>query len=251
MQRLVVTTAVKAKEDMLEMAHYLSNQWKIPFISRQKKTIQQLTAQYGNVFVVYSDKLEYIHDDGTRLFFHPNTAVIRIKSGRDPLATLVGSQKVILDCTMGLAGDSIVMAAQNNQVVAVEHDPIIYTIVQHGLTYFTEVSEAIKKAMHSITCVHDDFFNYLIQADDNSVDVVYFDPMFIEKIAESQNFSGVQIRQSFEPLSDLAIEHAKRVCRESVIIKAHFRDPIFERLGFERLIRPNTKFHYGIWRKTN
>ena len=38
----------------------------------------------------------------------------------------------------------------------------------------------------------------------------------------------------------------KRVAREKIIIKAHFRDTVFEELGFERQIRPNQKLHYGV-----
>ena len=39
---------------------------------------------------------------------------------------------------------------------------------------------------------------------------------------------------------------AKRVARQKIIIKAHFRDTVFEELGFERQIRPNQKLHYGV-----
>ena len=39
----------------------------------------------------------------------------------------------------------------------------------------------------------------------------------------------------------LIVLHGKKI-----IIKAHFRDTVFEELGFERQVRPNQKLHYGV-----
>ena len=47
-------------------------------------------------------------------------------------------------------------------------------------------------------------------------------------------------------LTEEWLNEAKRVAREKIIIKAHFRDTVFEELGFERQIRPNQKLHYGV-----
>ncbi|QTU83475.1 class I SAM-dependent methyltransferase [Carnobacteriaceae bacterium zg-C25] len=249
MENLMITTAVKEKDAMIQLALQLSCEWNVPYIKRQKQTIQQLIKQFGNVLIVYSDKLEYVHEDGTKLFFHPNTAVIRIRQGYDPLSELVGSGKTILDCTMGLAGDSIVMAYYHNHVTAIEYDPIIYTVVKHGLKQFKDVEETVQKAMHRIDCVHDNFSNYLKQQNSDSVDIVYFDPMFSETIKESKNIQGIQSRQKYVALTQDDINEAKRVCKECVMIKAHFRDDVFERFGFQRHVRENTKFHYGVWKK--
>ena len=47
-------------------------------------------------------------------------------------------------------------------------------------------------------------------------------------------------------LAEEWLNEAKRVAREKIIIKAHFRDTVFEELGFERQVRPNQKLHYGL-----
>lgn len=245
MSRFIITTAVKATATQMKQAEQFAKQWQVPYITRQKATLEQLRQKYGSLFIVYANRYEYLHHDGVRLFFHPSTAVVRIKNGYDPLVELVGTKKTVLDCTMGLANDSLVMAYYNNDVIALEKDNIIYTIVSNGLKQFDDVSTDIKQAMSSITCIHSDYEVYLSQALDNSVDIVYFDPMFSHTIQESTTINGIKTRQNREILTANVLSHAKRVAREKVIIKAHYRDDVFERFGFERLVRVNTKFHYG------
>lgn len=249
MEKFIISTAVKVKETQIEEARRLSRQWKVPYIERQKLTVNQLHQQYGNVFIVYSDRYEYLAVDGSRLFFHPNTAVIRIKSGKDPLTELVGTHKKVLDCTMGLAGDSIVMSFAHNHVTSLEHDSVIFEIVKKGLVHFDDVDDTIYQAMQKIVPIETDFVTYLKAQDDNSFDVVYFDPMFTHVIVESKNINGIKSRQSNQSLTQEIIMHAKRVTKEKVIIKAHYKDDVFERLGFKRIVRENTKFHYGVIQK--
>ena len=47
-------------------------------------------------------------------------------------------------------------------------------------------------------------------------------------------------------LSPELMAEATRVASKAIIIKGHFRDSVFEDFGFQRQIRPNQKFHYGI-----
>lgn len=249
MENFIISTAVKVNDAQIKDAKRLAQKWQVPYIERKKLTVKQLHQNYGNAFIVYAARYEYLDVNGNRLFFHPNTAVIRIKSQRDPLAELVGTGKKVLDCTLGLAGDSIVMSSANNKVTALEHDPVIFEIVNKGLKQFDANDDNIQQAMRNIQPIYIDFERYLKEQSDNSFDVVYFDPMFIHAIAESQNINGIKSRQSNQPLTDDILCHAKRVAREKVIIKAHYKDDVFERLGFERIVRENTKFHYGVIQK--
>lgn len=47
---------------------------------------------YEAVLVLYKDKLILEQRGGQVLFFHPDTAMLRIKSGRDPLLELLGKE---------------------------------------------------------------------------------------------------------------------------------------------------------------
>ena len=62
---------------------------------------------------------------------------------------------------------------------------------------------------------------------------------------ESENLQAIKPLANGSRLTEEWLNEAKRVAREKIIIKAHFRDTVFEELGFERQIRPNQKLHYG------
>ncbi len=67
---------------------------------------------------------------------------------------------------------------------------------------------------------------------DNSFDIIYADPMFSEIIKESENLEAIKPLANGSRLTEEWLKEAKRVAREKIIIKAHFRDTVFEELGF-------------------
>jgi len=72
------------------------------------------------------------------------------------------------------------------------------------------------------------------------------DPMFTEEIKEASNFSPVRGAANKSQLTEEWVKEAKRVASKAVVLKAHFRSADFERFGFTRRVRPNTKFHFGV-----
>lgn len=73
-----------------------------------------------------------------------------------------------------------------------------------------------------------------------------WDPMFEETIEESTNFIPLRNAGLHDSLSVEWIAEAKRVAKKRVVLKAHFKSPLFERYHFKQDIRLNAKFHYGI-----
>ncbi|MGT2716482.1 class I SAM-dependent methyltransferase [Streptococcus respiraculi] len=246
----IITTSLGMNEELVARAEALAQSFGVTYVERKKNSVKKLQERYGHVLVFYQDKLVFEQVGGERLFFHPDTALLRIKSGRDPLLELIGSRpQRICDCTMGLASDSIVMASAGHEVTAVESSRLIAFIVSQGLKECEAGSLKVNAAMRSIEVVEMDSLSFLRQQPSESFDLVYFDPMFSETIRESQNLSGLAGLANPSRLTEELLEEAKRVAREKIILKAHFRDRIFEDLGFTRLIRPNQKFHYGVWCK--
>ena len=179
--------------------------------------------------------------------FHPDTATLRIKAPHDALVSLLGkSPKAILDTTMGLASDSLVMAAAGNQVTALESQDVIFQVVSRGLASYQTDDKQLEKAMRSIKAIKSDSLSFLKAQADNSFDIIYADPMFSEIIKESENLEAIKPLANGSRLTEEWLKEAKRVAREKIIIKAHFRDTVFEELGFERQVRPNQKLHYGV-----
>ena len=146
---------------------------------------------------------------------------------------------------MGLAGDSILLSYYGHKVISLEKNNIIHLITTNGLKNYISPNVEINKAMRKIKTYNVDCLDYLKNCPDASFDIIYFDPMFSHNITESRNLEGIL------PLADTTfpyeefIKEAKRVARKKLIVKAHFKDNIFEKFNFTQIIRKNTKFHYG------
>lgn len=244
--KLVVTTSLGMNEALVARAREIAEQLQIEYQERKKRSVQLILTKADAVLIVYQDQLILEQQNGKSLFFHPDTAMLRIKSGRDPLLELVGSTpKTILDCTMGLASDSLVLASGGHRVTALESSFWTHFIVSQGLQTTDTGNMRLNQAMRSIQTVCVDSLSYLRAQPSKSVDVIYFDPMFSEDIKESKNLAGLEDLANLEQVTKELVIEAKRVAREKILLKAHFRDRVFEELGFVRHTRPNQKFHYG------
>ncbi|MBO4126505.1 class I SAM-dependent methyltransferase [Streptococcus suis] len=244
--KVIVTTSLGMDGHLVQKAKRLAEDLGIVYCERRKQAVKVLLKQADAVLVVYKDRLVFEQKEGRKLFFHPDTAILRIKSGRDPLLELIGPDKhTVLDCTMGLASDSIVLASAGHRVTALESSKLVHFIVSRGLQEFDSGNEAVNQAMRSIQTIWTDSLTYLQSQADQSADGIYVDPMFSQEITESDNLDGLKPFANYSALSEEFLVEAKRVARRKIIIKAHFRDQAFEKFGFRRHIRPNQKFHYG------
>lgn len=245
--KIAVTTSLRENDALIIKANAISQELKLPYLDRQKQSLSKLFKEWEGLFLVYQDRLEIVYRSGEKLLFHPDTAMLRIKSKHNPLLEMIGSEKqTILDATMGLVSDSIVMSWAGHDVTALESNPLIHFIVSHGLQNYQSDNQELLAAMTSIKTICCQSLDYLQNQPDKSVDIIYFDPMFSQTISESDNLSGIKPLADASPLTPLLLEEAKRVATTKIIVKAHYRDTVFERLGFKRLVRPNQKCHYGI-----
>lgn len=246
---IAITTSLREDVALRQRAQAIGDKFQLPVIERRKQSVTELLQSREALLLVYENELRLVHQDGSEFAFHPDTAMLRIKSEHDALLALLGDDKLqILDTTMGLASDSIVMASAGNAVTAIESNPLIHFIVSEGLATYSSENQRLTAAMRSIKTACADNIAYMKSSPDNSFDVVYCDPMFSERILESQNLDGLRHFANPSPLSEEFLREAKRVARKRIIIKAHFRDDVFETFGFKRIIRPNQKCHYGIIR---
>ncbi|NQK17545.1 class I SAM-dependent methyltransferase [Streptococcus suis] len=244
--KIIVTTNLRMNQSLVLRAQKIATLLSLDYQERKKRSVQSFLTEADAVLVVYQSQLVLEEKTGQVLFFHPDTAMLRIKSGRDPLLELLGKEKQsIIDCTMGLGSDSIVLASAGHRVTALESSKLVHFIVSRGLQDFDSGLQEVNRAMKSIQTIWTDSLTYLKGQIDKSVDVIYFDPMFSEEIKESQNLSGLSTLADRSRLTEEIVSEAKRVARKKLIIKAHFRDQVFEEFGFKRHVRPNQKFHYG------
>ena len=244
---MIITTSLRENESLIARAQELASELGADYQPRRKLSLSKCLERFGPFYLLYKDRLSFVNADASELTFHPDTAVLRLKAPHDALISLLGqSPKSILDTTMGLASDSLVMTAVGNKVTALESQEVIFQVVSRGLATYQTDNKQIEKAMQSIKAVKSDSLTFLKSQTDHSFDIIYADPMFSETIKESENLNAIKPLANGSRLTREWLDEAKRVGRERIIIKAHFRDSVFEELGFERQVRPNQKLHYGV-----
>lgn len=253
----VVTTAGKTNTENIQVAKNIATELGIRYVERKKKSIEKLQLeQQVDVLVAGKERLEFFaYGTINPFFFHPNSAAFRLKrilkNEREPFLEATGliAGDKFLDTTAGLCSDSLIashVVGEEGKVTAVEKDKMIAYIIDRGLKVYQPNFDELKKAMRRIQVVHNDSVDYLSALKDNSFDVVYIDPMFEEEITESNNFQTLREIGVTGTLYTEWVEQAKRVAKRRVVLKAHFRSPMFDEYGFTRLTRLTSKFHYGL-----
>lgn len=256
---MIITTAGRTNKEMQILAKRIAVDFNCKFAEREKVSIESLKARYEtDILIIGKNRFEfYALNTEQPFFFHPNSAAFRIKrlikQEHDPFieATNLERGKSFLDCTLGLSSDSIVasfVVGSDGYVEGLEANHVIAFLVQTGLKEWETSHSVIDEAMRRITVKHINALDDLIHKDDNSIDCVYFDPMFEETVS-SDGIHPLKKLAHYDDLTEEIINHAKRVARERVVLKDHYRSSRFDRFQFEQIKRKTSKFHYGVWLK--
>ncbi|WP_315971267.1 class I SAM-dependent methyltransferase [Paenibacillus sp. N3.4] len=254
-----MTTSYNPSGELLDKAVRLAGAYNGRVVPRRKYSLEHLRKNYedNRLLLVTRDEIRYYEDDHAAYFFHPSMALVRVKRmqrGESDLlieasGTVPGD--VIVDCTAGLASDSIVFSyavGSLGSVTALESEPIPAMLIHEGLAlYESEIAE-LNDAMRRIKVRKTDHLTYLQQLESQSVDVVYFDPMFRSPIEESQAISLLRRNANDEAVSLASIAEARRIARKSIVLKENRDSHEFARLGFEHVLRSTTKTTYGVIR---
>ncbi|WP_046173668.1 class I SAM-dependent methyltransferase [Domibacillus indicus] len=255
---MIVTTSQRADRAVKQKAALLAERFHASYIERKKQPVTKLAAFYEcPVLLVSKERLELHSGEGSPFFFHPGSAMFRVKrllsGGEDELVKACGLAPGMsfLDCTMGPAADSITASAavgESGWIQSLEANPYIAHIVQEGLKSWVDGPAELVEAMRSIQVEAADYYMYLKNVPDASFDVVYFDPMF-EEAVESSGIAPLRPHAAYTDLTVEAVAEAKRIARRRVVLKDHFRSERFAKFGFRQQIRKTSKFHFGVIEK--
>ncbi|WP_071459898.1 class I SAM-dependent methyltransferase [Bacillus massilinigeriensis] len=258
---MIVTTAGRPDDETVTKSLLFASKLGVEFVPRRKQSVAKLLEKMEDscCMVVGKERLElYLKGEEQPFFFHPNSAMFRIKrllkGEKDPLvsaAELIPGMSV-LDCTLGLGSDSIVasfVTGKTGSVIGIESNRFLAFLVYVGLKNWKSGLPEIDAAMRAVKVVYNNSLSVLKRMDTGSIDCVYFDPMFEETILESDGIRGLANFADYSSLTSEMVEEAYRVARKRVILKDHFRSARFEEFGFKATIRKSAKFHYGIMEK--
>ena len=254
---MIVTTSGRYNEHTLQKSKDIAMRYGLDFITRKKRSVKEIKERYNSdVLVVGNDEISITPLSGAdTVKYHPNFSMVRAKRIlNDKNDSLVEAAELkpgmsFLDCTMGLAADSVIASlaiGTAGQVTALEQSIILYLLAKEGLASYDTNIQMINDAMRRIETVHQNHTDYLETLPDNSFDIVYFDPMFDEEISDSQSLRLITEVTHTELLSQKTIDEAKRVAAKKVVLKDHFRSSRFEQFGFDQQVRKTSKVHYGV-----
>jgi 16S rRNA (guanine1516-N2)-methyltransferase len=254
---MLLTTAYEPSCEMRNEAVRWASKWGLKYAERGQLSIPRMMKKFRvSVIFTFSQNQVKAHlEDGTSLFYHPSTAMIRMKrllrGETDPLIEISGVLPYdrVLDCTAGLAADSILFShivGEKGEITAIESEFIPGFLLSAGLKRVKTGLDPLDSAMRRIEVIRQNHLDTLRNLPDNSYDVVYFDPMFRNRVASSQAIASIRKLANSQPLSIQAVKEAGRVAAKKVVLKESTESKEFQRLGFEKIHRPNASFTYGI-----
>ncbi|WP_067931267.1 class I SAM-dependent methyltransferase [Alicyclobacillus kakegawensis] len=229
-------------------------------VRRKNRSFARILREEGVTAVLVADAEPtwYHAQDLQHAFrFHPGMAWLRLQAmeqGRaDRLLTAAGIAPgdTVLDATLGMGVDALVLAAgvsDTGRVVACESSFVLARTFTWAIRERHGYEPRLAKALARIEVQECEHGEWLSSLPDDSVDVVYFDPMFRRAPDRTTPLDVIRPFASPQPLSDRAWREACRVARKAVVLKERPRSGEFERFGILP-DKPSARFAYGVWRK--
>ena len=265
----ILTTSQKSNEVIQEEAKALASSMHMTYIKRGKTSIPALfrSHQCEYVAVLSGTSLTIYFSENQQHSFHLSMAqlrILRIERGEgDHLVNAVqiildrkevheGQQFTFLDSTIGLASDSIIVsyAFPNAQIQGLEGSFPIWLATSYGLEHYVHSEDSVTNALRRIKVHHDTFENYLPNLPDNSIDIIYFDPMFEVPVEESPQFKPLRGHTVESHIDDIIMSSAMRVARYGVIIKERPFSSVFQKYPPHQWVGGKySRIGYGLYMK--
>ncbi|SDH54162.1 class I SAM-dependent methyltransferase [Alteribacillus bidgolensis] len=258
---MIVTTGKTVSQADMKEAQRLAENWGVVFQERKKRSFRKWVQETNEPIYVVSktgDKLYHPHSSQP-FHFHPSMAWLRVqrifKGYNDPMAEAMDLKEgmTCLDCTMGLASDSIVasfITGKKGYIASLEKNKYIAEIVRKGLQHWEEERSTFNQAMRRIVVANADYFDFLKNQTDEAFDIVYFDPMFEQTVESSVHIAPLRSFANYETLQAEQIKEALRVAKRKVVVKSSIPNPHVEEMGFVfKKRRKGASFGFAVMEK--
>lgn len=244
---IVVTTALRPTKETVSRAQTLAQTWGLRYVSRHAMTTP------FSALVVTAQDVRYVQGDQRPFIYHPGMAMVRAKrlaSGESDALLQVAKftpGDTVLDATAGLGADAAIFSfagGERTTVTAIEHALPVAIVLHHGLQHYTSSFPAFDTALRRIAVEWGDHRERIAAMPPDSVDIVYFDPMFSQPIEASSGLDALRLVADRMALTAETITKATRVARKTVVIKARIDSPLFAACGCT--VWPSRRIAYGV-----
>ena len=259
---MIITTSQKASPTIKKESLELANSLGLSYVERHKKPISELFLVDNPIAVVSNKKITIHFNEEQEHSFHLSMAQLRIlrleRNEEDHLVRAIetltheSSKHIsIVDCTLGIGSDSIVMAYAfpNANITGLEASYPIWLSTWFGLRHYEHDNDVVTEVLRRIEAIHCDFESYLSDLPDKSMDILYFDPMFEVPIEESPQFKPLRGHTFEGAIKRNVIEEAKRVSRLGFIIKERPFSSVFKDFPPMKWVGGKySRIGYGVYR---
>lgn len=249
-----VVTTPRKRGDLNGAAERTARRLGLPFVERGDSSFDAIFERSGaSAIYVEMDEHALIQTKAGPIIYHEGTAVLRTKKKKEPDALLRALEPLpgdrVLDATLGMACDSLVIATRliDGKITGLESNILLADLVARGLKDRRFKRKHIEEAARMIEVVHTDHLDFLRRCGDGAFDLVYFDPMFSETVEASSSMKRIKQIADDRPLNVEALAEAERVARRRIVVKGRrgiFEPIVFSR--FPRIIPSGRSIFYGI-----
>ncbi|WP_025699230.1 class I SAM-dependent methyltransferase, partial [Paenibacillus forsythiae] len=226
---MIITTGDRPLTEVAARAERLAERLGVPYAPRGNQSITKLFSRYeGEILVVLLEGTRLLRPGRPQLQFHPSMGFVRakrvLKGEGDPMLEAAGMAPgdSVLDCTAGLGSDALLFAVrggERSRVTALESSLPLYALLAEGMASYASGIGEVDAALRRINVVHSDHRSYLASLPGDSVDIVYFDPMFREPLEDSAAISPLRAYANSDSLAPGSVHEAVRVARKAVVLK--------------------------------
>ncbi len=260
MLSLVVSTSRAPNPHLDPTCEVWAERLRVPFVQRNDRSVAAISRDEGveGVLVISVDRPPTFMsaDQSIRYYYHPGMALTRIRNiirgMGDPMvrAMRLAEGDSVLDCTLGRASDALVAAyvvGETGCVIGIESSPILAQLTIEGLKVYEPSKASLAPTFRAIDARFGDAGEFLGEAEGNSLDVVYFDPIFGEPVSASSQMQPLRPLADPRPLTPETVAEAQRVARRCVVIKERVDAGLWAELGVDEIVRGNkSTVAYGV-----
>lgn len=138
----------------------------------------------------------------------------------------INTNITVLDCTLGLARDSFLIASQGYQVTSLEENKTLYSLVENFIDRNKNCTTDSKYHYNFSNNINIENINaeVYLNALNNKFDIIYLDPMFPKREKSAKVKKESQLLQSLAPIKsekeDLSLmELSINKCKIKVVVK--------------------------------
>lgn len=257
---LRITTCVKPDALILNYLEKITNDIK-QYENVVYRVIERKKLSISSLFDIDESPLLVIQHDGivlytaadNKIFYHENTTRVKYKSlinqgNIPPLIEMFDKDsevKIVIDATMGMANDLILMALSlpGCKFYAFEENFYIHFAIKWGIIfYYAEIN----KDFLDTDRIHFVYGNVVNRIDIlQKAQVIYVDPMYEETVKQSNIASLVKFVDHHLPNDYKLLNFICSNFSGKVILRAHFRSGLINDFGFKMNVRKQSKTHYG------